>query len=161
MFLHTFTRPGSLRAQNGTVFDLKRAIRFRLMHYSLQVNSDIVLLIGDLGRDVWPIRAPDMSWTDWINDGYDDSSSIIAVPNEDDGGEWRWIVPEVEGIENSMDDIIIKTLETVRSQRADLTEEDGVGASDGWVNGRDVYEWVDFIADDTPVTCSMMELLDT
>ncbi|MBS73133.1 MAG: hypothetical protein CMA91_02625 [Euryarchaeota archaeon] len=146
--------PGSLRAQNGTVFDLKSGDSISINALFPPRNSDIVLLIGDLGRDVWPIRAPDMSWTDWINGGYDDSSSIIAVPNEDEGGEWRWIVPEVEGIENSMDDIIIKTLETVRSQRADLTEEDGVGASDGWVNGRDVYEWVDFIADDTPcATC--------
>ena len=146
--------PGSLRAQNGTVFDLKSGDSISINALFPPRNSDIVLLIGDLGRDVWPIRAPDMSWTDWINGGYDDSSSIIAVPNEDEGGEWRWIVPEVEGFENSMDHIIIKTLETVRSQRADLTEEDGVGASGGWVNGRDVYEWVDFIADDTPcATC--------
>ena len=146
--------PGSLRAQNGTVFDLKSGDSISINALFPPRNSDIVLLIGDLGRDVWPIRAPDMSWADWVNGGYDDSSSIIAVPNEDGGGEWRWIVPEVEGIENSMDDIIIKTLETVRNQRADLTEEDGVGASDGWVNGRDVYEWVDFISDDTPcATC--------
>ena len=33
--------------------------------------------------------------------------------------------------------------------RSDLTEADGVGASDGWVNGNDVYEWVEFITDDT------------
>lgn len=146
--------PGSLRAQNGTVFDLKSGDSISINALFPPRNSDIVLLIGDLGRDVWPIRAPDMSWVDWVNGGYDDSSSIIAVPNEDENGEWRWIVPEVEGIENSMDDIIIKALETVRSQRTDLTEEDGVGASDGWVNGRDVYEWVDFIADDTPcATC--------
>ena len=43
----------------------------------------------------------------------------------------------------------MKHLTTARDQRSDLSEENGVGASGGWLNGRDVYEWVDFITDET------------
>ena len=140
--------PGSLRAQNGTVFDLEAGDSVSLNALFPPRNSDIVLLIGDYGRENWPIRAPDVSWVDWANGADEKSSAIAAVPNEDEGGEWRWIVSGNE----SGGDVIVKTLETIRSERLDLTEADGVGASDGWVNGRDVYDWVEFITDDTPCT---------
>ena len=142
--------PGSLRAQNGTVFDLKQGDSISMNVIFPPRNSDIILLMGDYGRENWPIRAPDISWASWANGNTDRSAAILAVDNEDVGGEWRWIVPSNQ----SGGDVVVKALETVRSQRSDLTEADGVGASDGWVNGRDVYEWVEFITDDTPcATC--------
>lgn len=65
-------------------------------------------------------------------------------------GVWSWLVPG----NLSGGDVAVKKMQTVRDHRSDLTEADGVGASGGWVNGRDVYEWVDFITDDTPcATC--------
>ena len=140
--------PGSMRAQNGTVFDLKDGESVSMNVLFPPRNSDIIFLIGDYGRENWPIRAPDVSWAAWANGARDNSASVVAVDNQDNGGEWRWIVPG----NDSGGDVMIKSLETIRSQRPDLTEADGVGASDGWVNGRDVYEWVEFITDDTPCT---------
>lgn len=140
--------PGSMRAQNGTVFDLKDGESVSMNVLFPPRNSDIIFLIGDYGRENWPIRAPDVSWAAWANGARDNSASVVAVDNQDNGGEWRWIVPG----NDSGGDVMIKSLETIRSQRSDLTEADGVGASDGWVNGRDVYEWVEFITDDTPCT---------
>ena len=142
--------PGSMRAQNGTVFDFKDGESVSMNVLFPPRNSDIIFLIGDYGRENWPIRAPDVSWAAWANGARDNSASVVAVDNQDNGGEWRWIVPG----NDSGGDVMIKSLETIRSQRSDLTEADGVGASDGWVNGRDVYEWVEFITDDTPcATC--------
>ena len=140
--------PGSLRAQNGTVFDLKRGESVSMNALFPPRNSDVVLLIGDYGRVDWPIRGPDVSWDSWTKGATDGSSSISAIENQDAGGEWRWIVPG----NNSGGDVSFKYLETVRPEREDLTDSDGVAASDGWVNGRDVYEWVEFITDDTPCT---------
>ena len=140
--------PGSLRAQNGTVFDLREGDSVSINILFPPRNSDVFLLIGDYGRENWPIRGADVSWAAWDSGVDDGASSVMAVKNQDDGGEWPWIVP-------GNDDggkVIAKSLETVRDQRSDLTDADGVGASDGWVNGRDVYEWVDFITDDTPCT---------
>ena len=53
--------PGSMRAQNGTVFDLKGGDSVSLNALFPPRNSEIVLLMGDYGRDEWPIRAPDLS----------------------------------------------------------------------------------------------------
>ena len=142
--------PGSMRAQNGTVFDLKDGDSVSMNVLFPPRNSDIIFLIGDFGRENWPIRAPDVSWAAWVNGQTEGSAAVMAVENEDAGGEWKWIVPA----NDSGGDVVIKSLETVRDQRSDLTEADGVGASGGWVNGRDVYEWVDFITDDSPcATC--------
>ena len=142
--------PGSMRAQNGTVFDLKDGDSVSMNVLFPPRNSDIIFLIGDYGRENWPIRAPDVSWAAWANGLTEGSAAIMAVDNADSGGEWKWIVPANE----SGGDVVIKSLETVRDQRSDLTEADGVGASGGWVNGRDVYDWVDFITDDSPcATC--------
>ena len=85
--------PGSLRAQNGTVFDLKLGDSVAINILFPPRNSDVVFLIGDYGRENWPIRAADVSWIDWANGATSGSSSIVAVDNQDSGGEWRWIVP--------------------------------------------------------------------
>lgn len=140
--------PGSLRAQNGTVFDLKRGDSVSMNALFPPRNSDVVFLISDYGREDWPIRGPDVSWDSWASGATDGESSISAVENQDSGGEWRWIIPG----NNSGGDVSIKYIETIRNERSDLSDADGVAASDGWVNGRDVYEWVEFITDDTPCT---------
>ena len=141
--------PGSMRAQNGTVLDLKGGETVAVNVLFPPRNPDVVLFVGDHGRINWPIRAADESWMSWLN-GSSSGSSVQAVPNQDDGGLWPWLVPgNISG-----GDVIPVVMQTIRPERSDLTDADGVGASDGWVNGRDVYEWVDFITDDTPcATC--------
>ena len=142
--------PGSMRAQNGTVFDLKEGESVSVNILFPPRNSDVFLLIGEYGRINWPIRAAGISWAAWDGGLDDGSSSVMAVENQDEGGEWSWVVP---GNDNG-GSVVVKSLKTVRDQRTDLTDADGVGASAGWVNGRDVYDWVDFITDDTPcATC--------
>lgn len=141
--------PGSLRAQNGTVLDLLRGESVGMNVIFPPRNADVVLLLGEYGRVDWPIRAAGESWIDWDLDRAS-GSAVMASPNEDEGGVWSWLVPG----NLSGGDVAVKKMQTVRDHRSDLTEADGVGASGGWVNGRDVYEWVDFITDDTPcATC--------
>ncbi|MAL05095.1 MAG: hypothetical protein CML76_04290, partial [Rhodobiaceae bacterium] len=141
--------PGSMRAQNGTVLDMKSGDKVSMNILLPPRNEEIVFFLGDIGRVNWPIREPDQSWMAWLNNP-STGSSVEAVENLDVGGMWPWLVPgNVTG-----GDIIPLVMETSRPFRSDLTEENGVGASDGWVNGRDVYDWVDFITDDTPcATC--------
>ena len=141
--------PGSQRAQNGTVLDLRSGEEVTVNVLFPPRNDDVVLLMGAYGRENWPIRAADESWMMW-SENMSGGSAVMASVNEDAGGVLPWIVPA----EDSDGMVAVKQLTTVRDQRDDLTEENGVGASGGWVNGRDVYEWVDFITDDTPcATC--------
>jgi hypothetical protein len=137
--------PGSLRAQNGTVLDIKQGESVSVKVLFPPRNPDVVLLIGDYGRQNWPIRAADESWMDWMSDS-SKGSSVMVSENEDPNGKWPFVEPGNDG----GGDVDVKHLETIRAQRTDLSEENGVGASGGWLNGRDVYEWVDFITDETP-----------
>ena len=136
--------PGSLRAQNGTMLDLAEGESVSIKILFPPRNSDIVFLLGDYGRTDWPIRAADESWMDWDMDR-SSGSAVMSSANEDEGGLFSWVVPG----ESRGDGVVVKHMVTVRAQRADLTEENGVNASGGWLNGRDVYEWVDFITDET------------
>ena len=52
---------GSLRAQNGTVFDLQAGQSQTVNVLFPPRNPNIVLLIGDYARSDWPIRAADES----------------------------------------------------------------------------------------------------
>ena len=136
--------PGSLRAQNGTVLDLRSGQEITVKILFPPRNDDIVFLIGEFGRMNWPIRAADESWMMWREE-MNTGSAVSVSMNEDGGGILPWIVPGPE----TGGDVVVKHLTTIRDQRSDLSEENGVGASGGWLNGRDVYEWVDFITDET------------
>ena len=139
--------PGSMRAQNGTVLDLEADDEVSVNILFPPRNEEVVFFLGEFGRVDWPIRDPDQSWMNWLNDP-STGSAVRAVDNQDAGGEWPWLV-----LGNATGGSVIPLMmETSRPFRVDLTEEDGIGASDGWVNGRDVYEWVEYITDDTPCT---------
>ena len=84
--------PGSLRAQNGTVFNLKDGEVAKINILLPPRNSDVVFLIGEYGRENWPIRAPNESWMDWLDDSVG-GSSIQITENQDPSGEWPWIIP--------------------------------------------------------------------
>ena len=127
--------PGSMRAQNGTVLDLSAGESVSVNILFPPRNDNIVFFVGDMGRIDWPIRASDESWATWLANPAN-GSAVQAVPNEDVGGEWPWLVPG----NNTGGEAVPVVMETERPARADLTEADGVGASDGWVNGRDVFE---------------------
>ena len=83
--------PGSMRAQNGTVFDLRQGDSASVNILFPPRNSDVFLLIGDYGRENWPIRASGISWATWGSGVDEGSSSVMAVENQDDGGEWPWV----------------------------------------------------------------------
>ncbi len=144
--------PGSSRAQNGTVLDMKDGDSLTVNWLLPPRNSDAMLLVGDYGRTEWPVRAANESWQDWIADP-SNGGAITVTENEDPNGEWRWL----NASEDDGGSAKIKTFTTKRAQRADLSIDDGVEASGGWVDGRSVYEWVKFITDETPcddvITC--------
>jgi len=137
--------PGSMRAQNGTVLNISSGETIEVMILLPPRNPDVVFLVGDYGRTNWPIRNADESWMTWLESGQN-GGAVEVVANEDTGGEWPWVVAS----SSDGGEVLAKHLLTERPMRSDLTEENGVGASDGWLNGRDVYEWVDFITDETP-----------
>jgi hypothetical protein len=137
--------PGSLRAQNGTVLHLEKGDSESVNILFPPRNDEVVFFLGEIGRVNWPIRAANISWMSWLENTAN-NGAIQAVDNQDEGGLWPWVVPG----NSTGGEVVPMLMQTVRPQRGDLTEENGVEASDGWLNGRDVYEWVKFITDETP-----------
>ena len=143
--------PGSLRAQNGTVLDLNAGDSQDVRWLLPPRNSVAMLLIGEYARTDWPVRAANESWLDWSLDA-SNGGSITTIPNEDNG-TWNWLGAH----DSDGGPVTVVQFETVRPQRSDLTMDDGVDASAGWVDGRSVYDWVAFMTDETPcsdvITC--------
>ncbi|MEC9090923.1 MAG: M28 family peptidase, partial [Candidatus Thermoplasmatota archaeon] len=140
--------PGSTRAQNGTVLDLKSGAVENVRWLLPPRNPIAMVLIGDYGRTDWPVRAANESWQNWRDDP--SNGGAVTVAENGDNGAWVWLATH----DSDGGSVGIKDFETERPQRSDLTMDEGVDASDGWVDGRSVYDWVDFITDDTPcVTC--------
>ena len=140
--------PGSKRAQNGTVLDIKEG-DYEIVEWLLPPrNFEVILMIGEYQRQHWPIRSANESWSNWL-DGRSNHGGITTTMNQDNG-TWDWLISSTQ----NGGPVEIKKMTTDRLQRNDISIEDGQEASDGWVDGRSVYEWVDFITDDTPcVTC--------
>jgi hypothetical protein len=136
---------GSNRAQNGTVLDMKAGDSTTLQWLLPPRNNESLLLIGEYGRNAWPMRASTQSWSDWV-DNRNMGSAVQTTENLDPEGLWRWLTA---GSDNG-GDVAVKSMKATRPFRADLGADQGVGASDGWVDGRSVYEWVEFITDETP-----------
>ena len=140
--------PGSKRAQNGTVLDIK-AGDFEIVEWLLPPrNFEVILMVGEYQRKHWPIRSANESWSNWLDEK--SSQGGITTTQNQDNGTWDWLISSSE----DGGPVEIKRMSTTRLQRSDLSIEDGKEASEGWVDGRSVYEWVDFITDDTPcATC--------
>ncbi|MDP6907190.1 MAG: M28 family peptidase [Candidatus Thalassarchaeaceae archaeon] len=137
--------PGSGRAQNGTVLDMKDGSTYNIRWLLPPRNLEATLLVGDYGRTDWPVRAANESWNNWILDP-SNGGAITVSPNEDPNGLWRWLIAH----DSDGGSVASKSFMTTRPQRSGLTMEEGVDASGGWVDGRSVYEWVEFITDETP-----------
>ena len=141
--------PGSMRAQNGTVLDIISGEKVTVNILLPPRNEEVFFFLGEINRVNWPIRQANESWSTWL-EGDGSGTAVEAVPNQDLNGQWPWLIAGTE----TGGKVIPYPMKAERPFRADLDQDSGVGASDGWVNGRDVYEWVDFIADDTPcATC--------
>ncbi|MGY8702188.1 MAG: M28 family metallopeptidase [Candidatus Poseidoniales archaeon] len=137
--------PGSLRAQNGTVLDISAGDEVSVSWLLPPRNSDVVILVGESGRSNWPTRAANESWTEWAADMTHGGSVEVAM-NGDDGGVWPWL----NNSDSDGGEVSLRWLTSIRPQRSDLNMDEGVNASDGWIDGRSVYEWVQFITDETP-----------
>ena len=136
---------GSGRAQNGTVLDIKSGETVTLQWLLPSRNDNSVLLVGEYGRNAWPMRSSTQSWNDWISNR-SMSSAVQTTDNLDPNGQWRWLT---SGSDDG-GEVSVKSITANRPFRADLDADQGVGASDGWVDGRSVYEWVEFLTDETP-----------
>ena len=132
--------------QNSTVVDLESGDSVLLNVLAPPRTDTAVVLIGDYGRENWPVRYVDESWKTWYNrDGYDlgDSPGIERV----------------EGINGSIDTIIYSndsggsviatTIPIKRQMAAAYSEAEGGRHSMGVVDGRTTFNYLNMLSDES------------
>ena len=131
--------------QNSTVVDLKAGESVQLNVLAPPRTDTAVILVGEFGRDNWPIRDLEESWRTWYaRDGFEsgDNQGIVRVssntsldavlPASENGGE-----------------VLAIRLAVDRLNAAAYSEAEGGRHSSGIVNGRTTYNYLSMLSDTT------------
>lgn len=132
--------------QNSTVIDLKSGESVQLNVLAPPRTDTAVVLLGEYGRDVWPIRSIDESWKTWFDRrGYDsnENPSIERIPSLNNS-------LDTIGYSNmSSDSVAVTKLSIKRQMAAAYSEADGGRHSMGVVNGRTTFNYLSLLSDES------------
>ena len=139
--------PVSGLVQNSTIIDLQAGSSTEVRILPPPRNDFALVMIGDLGRQNWPIRNMNESWSTWLerNGNEGGGNSITRVEAEGNA--------TFDTVNSSAEDggkVIIQTLNIVRQEKATYQKDQGSRHSTGLVSGRSVYNTLHFLTDDTP-----------
>lgn len=136
---------GNNYVQNSTIVDLAKGDSITLSILAPPRAENVVFIIGEFGRDFWPIRDQGESWMTWISRGGD-------IDNSNNG------IERVPASENSTFDTVNHSSETGGSvivkiipinRAMTLSKDEGGVHSTGIIDGRSVYNRLYEITDPT------------
>ena len=131
--------------QNSTVVDLKAGESVQLSVLAPPRTDTAVVLIGEFGRENWPIRNLDESWRTWYaRDGFEsgDNQGIVRVSSNTS-------LDAVLPANGNGGDVLAIRLSVDRLNAAAYSEADGGRHSTGIVNGRTTYNYLSMLSDQT------------
>ena len=132
--------------QNSTVIDLKSDESVQLNILSPPRTDTAVVLLGEYGRDVWPIRSIEESWKTWFDRrGYDsnENPSIVRVPGVNGS------LDTISYSNISSDSVAVTKLSIKRQMAAAYSEADGGRHSTGVVDGRTTFNYLSLMSDES------------
>jgi len=132
--------------QNSTVVDLKSGESVQLTVLAPPRTDTAVVLLGEYGRDIWPVRSIDESWSTWFDRrGYDaeDNPSVVRV------GAVNGSLDTIENTNQSSNSVAVAKLVVKRQMAAAYSESDGGRHSMGVVNGRTTFNYLSMLSDET------------
>ena len=132
--------------QNSTVVDLKSGESVQLTVLAPPRTDTAVVLLGEYGRDIWPVRSIDESWSTWFDRrGYDaeDNPSVVRV------GAVNGSLDTIENTNQSSYSVAVAKLVVKRQMAAAYSESDGGRHSMGVVNGRTTFNYLSMLSDET------------
>lgn len=131
--------------QNSTVVDLKAGESIQLNVLAPPRTDTAVVLIGEFGRENWPIRDLEESWRTWYaRDGFEsgDNQGIVRVSSNTS-------LDAVLPASGNGGDVLAVRLSVDRLNAAAYSEADGGRHSTGIVNGRTTYNYLSMLSDQT------------
>jgi len=133
--------------QNSTVVDLKAGESVLLTVLAPPRTDTAVVLLGDYGRENWPIRDLNESWkTWWERGGYDDKSSQGITRIVGNNGT----LDTVQTSNSNGGAVTPILLSVMRPEAPGFSEAEGSRHSTGMVDGRTVFNYINVISDETP-----------
>ena len=139
--------PVSGLVQNSTVIDLDGGDSTEVRILAPPRIDFALVMIGELGRQNWPIRDMNESWETWLQRNGDagGGNAIVRVPAEGNA--------TFDTVNNSAEDggpVATQILNVVRQEMAVYDKSQGSAHSTGVVSGRSVYNHLSLLTDDTP-----------
>ena len=132
--------------QNSTVLDLRAGDSVLLNVLAPPRTDTAVVLLGDYGRENWPIRSIDESWKTWYErSGFEggDALGIMRVPGVN--GTLDTVVPS----NSSSSGVLAVRIAVERPMAAAYGEADGGRHSTGLVDGLNVFNYISHMSDET------------
>ena len=133
--------------QNSTVVDLKAGESVLLNVLAPPRTDTAVIMIGDYGRENWPVRTIDESWRTWYQrEGYDQTDNPGTVRIAAENGTLDTVQPS-----NATGGVVIaQRVPIERPMAAAYSEADGGRHSTGVVDGLNVFNYISHMSDETP-----------
>ena len=132
--------------QNSTVLDLRAGDSVLLNVLAPPRTDTAVVLLGEYGREEWPIRSIDESWKTWYDrSGFEagDAPGIMRV----DGVNGT--LDTVTSSNNSGGGVLAIRIAVERPMAAAYSEADGGRHSTGLVDGLNVFNYISHMSDET------------
>ena len=132
--------------QNSTVVDLKAGESVLLNVLAPPRTDTAVIMIGDYGRENWPVRTIDESWRTWYQrEGYDQTDNPGTVRIAAENGTLDTVQPS-----NATGGVVIaQRVPIERPMAAAYSEADGGRHSTGVVDGLNVFNYISHMSDET------------
>ncbi len=133
--------------QNSTVVDLRAGESVLLTVLAPPRTDTAVVLLGEYGREDWPIRSVDESWRTWYQrDGQDrsDNPGITRINGENSS------LNQVKPSNTSGGPAFALRLSVERPMAPAYGEADGGRHSTGVVNGRTTFNFLSSLTDTSP-----------
>ena len=131
--------------QNSTVIDLEKGDSQTLPILAPPRTENMVFIIGDFGRDFWPIRDQEESWISWISRGGDIDNSNNGIERVSASGNNTY--DTVNHSSETGGSVVVKIVPIDRTMS--LSKDEGGVHSTGIVDGRSVYDRLYEMSDPT------------
>ena len=132
--------------QNSTVLDMRAGDSVLLNVLAPPRTDTAVILLGEYGREDWPIRSIDESWKTWYaRSGFEagDARGVMRVAGVN--GTLDTVMPS----NNSGGKVTAVPISVDRPMAAAYSEADGGRHSTGLVDGLNVFNYISHISDET------------
>ena len=138
-------QPNTGYIQNGTVLDLGENEDYEIVILIPPRIDNFVVLVGEPGREYFPIREGNVSWTTWIENGMKNSRGVKIIDSEFENGLLQ--------LSNSTETggyVSVKVATIIRQVAAGVSIENGGTHSTGIVSGLETFNMLSVLSDETP-----------